>query len=153
MFGGDAGDLGCGAQSPADWISDLLISELVRAGFRVDTESANAQPDTLQIHGRLQRLFTEALVGGHMNRVECDLQVTLEATTQTGLRAERTFFAKRRVPGDIRMATFYRAATAKAARWLVTDMVNAVVELADRESRSSRALDPKLHEEAASLEP
>jgi hypothetical protein len=128
----DGKTLSCSGPEPGRWIAELLAEELRATGF-VTPETATSD-DAIRIEGRLERLFVEPVIGKSAgNLMECDIEVTLVATNGRGLRAERRFFAKRRIPwADVRMISFYRAAAAKSARWAVTEMVRAIDELVDR---------------------
>ncbi|MCP3984661.1 MAG: hypothetical protein GY723_09740 [bacterium] len=125
------GDVVCKEREPSEWIATELAEELSRVGFQVPPESSGPSLHTLRIEGTLERFVVEPLIGW-VNRMECDLQVSLVATTGSGLRAERTFFSKRRTPANTLISGLYTLTAAKSAGRLLSDMVRAIIELSDR---------------------
>lgn len=128
----DTADAIC-QSDPNAWIADLLAEELRAAGFSVLQSGVSHRPSALQIEGSLNKLFVEPVVGAWTGSLEADLAVTLRATTESGLEAERSFFVKGWKGGMMASTKQpYHTALDRATQALLEEMVRAVVELMDR---------------------
>jgi hypothetical protein len=116
---------------PAEWIAQLLADELRASGFTV-VEPTAATPGTLVIDGTLLQLFVEPMAEAFSARAEADIQVRLEATSQSGLRASRTFFAKGVWRGFAGVTTPFQDSLKKASDQILEEMVGAILELMNR---------------------
>jgi len=133
----------CEGEDLGFWIAMQLAGQLSAAGFEVVTDGSTTSPRSLRIEGTLQRLFVEPVVGLWSISIECDLQLSLVASTAGGLKAERTFFAKRRFPWFTRTftATFQRGIE-QCGRSMIVEVVTAIADLANRyDPIASRRLD------------
>lgn len=118
---------------PGEWIAQLLADELRASRFKVLAPNAPHGRAALKIEGDVQKLFVEPVIGMWSGSLETDLQVKLTATTETGLRAERTFFAKGIKKGVIAATrTPFHTSLKRAADELLTEMVEAVFYLMNK---------------------
>jgi hypothetical protein len=117
---------------PDRWIAELLADELHAAGFVVLAPSAARSSNTLVVEGTLLQLFVEPVAGTWVASCEADLQVRLVATSASGLRASRTFFAKGVWKGFAGVTTPFQDSLKKATDEVLGEMVSAIIELADR---------------------
>lgn len=117
---------------PAEWIADVLADELRAAGFRVVRADAPHRASALRIEGALLQLFVEPFAGTFSASCEADLSVRLVATSETGLRASRTFFAKGSWKGFSGVTGPFQVATERATQEALRAMVEAVIELMNR---------------------
>lgn len=132
--------LRCEGEDPGLWIAMQLSSQLSAAGFEVVISGPTTSPSALRIEGTLERLFAETLVGMWSARFECDLQLSLVASNAAGLRAERTFFAKQRLPRFLGVTPEH--VVEKCTRWMMVEVVAAIADLANRyDPIASRGLD------------
>ena len=127
----DTADAVC-SSDPAAWLAQVLAAELRNAGFSVQTDPSAAKPSALHLDGTLLKIFVEPVIGTWTGTMETDLQVSLIATSQTGLQAEREFFSKAMVTVMVSKASNYALSLDDATQKLVKDMVFAVLELMDR---------------------
>lgn len=128
----DTADAIC-QSDPNIWIANLLADELRSSGFTVLEPDASHRPGALQIEGSLIKIFVEPVIGAWTGSLEADLSVTLRASTDTGLEAERTFFVKGWKGGMLASTRQpYHTALDRATQALLEEMVRAVVELMDR---------------------
>jgi hypothetical protein len=115
--------------NPAQWIAELLASELKSSGFVVLATEDGARDSALRIGGVLLKIFAEPVVGFWSGTVETDLSVKLVATSKTGLHAERTFFVKGEEQSVIWPQGIFNDSVANGSRELLGKMVNAILEL------------------------
>lgn len=128
----DTADAICGI-APSEWIAQLLVDELRASRFKVLPPHAPHGRAALKIEGDVQKIFVEPVIGMWSGSLETDLQVKLTATTETGLRAERTFFAKGIKKGVIAATrTPFHTSLKRAADELLTEMVEAVFYLMNK---------------------
>ncbi len=116
--------------SPNQWISVLLADELRASGFTI-IEHANLQKkNTLVIAGTVSKVFVEPVLGMWSGSLEADLEVSLVATTSSGLRAERKFFSKG-IKKGVQLVTRspYQTSLKRATDSLLEDMVEAIFYL------------------------
>ena len=114
---------------PGQWIAALLASELTASGFTVLRAEDGARDSALKLEGVLLKIFAEPVVGFWSTTVESDLNVTLVATSRTGLRAERTFFVKGELTSVIWTQGIFNDSLENGTRELLTKMVGAILEL------------------------
>ena len=117
---------------PAQWIAELLVSELKASGFTVLPAEDGARDSALRVDGVLLKIFAEPVVGFWSGIVETDLGVKLVATSKTGLRAERTFFVKGAEQSIIWPQGIFNDSVASGSRELLAKMVDAILELMKR---------------------
>lgn len=117
---------------PAEWIATFLARELAAAGFTVLPSEEGARDSALKIEGVLLKIFVEPVVGFWSTTVESDFHVKLVATSRTGLRAERTFFAKGELTSVIWPQGIFNDSVRRGTRDLLAKMVQAILELMDR---------------------
>lgn len=86
MYNMDTANAYCNVE-PNVFLAMLLADELKADGFQVLKSSREAPPDSIVISGRLTQFFVEPTFA----TLEADIELTLTATTATGLRAERRF--------------------------------------------------------------
>jgi len=127
----DMGNASCD-QEPNVWIAKLFADELQASGFHVVAEGKPDTPNALVVNGALLKLFVEPVLGWWSGSLEADLQVRLVVTTDSGLHAERTFFAKgvKHVMGFV--TPLFEAALLNGSQDIIDQMVRAIVELADQ---------------------
>lgn len=89
----DTADAMC-KTAPGEWMAELLADELRASGFNVSTERPVSRTNALILEGSIIKLFVEPVLGAWSGSLETDIQVKLTATSDSGLNAERTFFAK-----------------------------------------------------------
>ena len=116
----DVGTVRC-TDNPAAALADLLVKQLRKAGFKVQTGAIPTKATTVQIEGELLLFFTEPVGKGGS---ETDVHLQLTARSGTGLDAERTFYEKGR-GGDAQ-----RSVNSGVRRILQT-MLGAIIELMD----------------------
>ncbi len=118
---------------PSAWLAGLLAAELRAAGFSVVEAGSTHAQSALRVEGSLLKIFVEPVIGFWTGSHEADLQVKLVASSESGLRAERTFFAKGRQGGAVISITpLFEQALRNATRALLDDMVRAILSLMDR---------------------
>jgi len=115
---------------PGAWLSMLLADELRAAGFNVTRNTNLVKKNTLVINGTVSKVFVEPVMGWWSGSLEADLEVSLVATTGTGLKAERKFFSKG-IKKGILLATLtpYQTSLKRAADSLLENMVEAIFYL------------------------
>jgi len=123
-------DVHCSAE-PSRWLGDLLAGELRAAGFTV-VSTTESRPDAVRFEGRLLQYYLEPDVGFFTFTPEADVHVRLVATTPSGLNAERDFYVKGVETSLGGFESNFQAASDKAVRQIVKDMVTAVLQLMDR---------------------
>ena len=127
----DTADAVC-QSDPKQWIAKLLADELRASGFEVLSSEKDARSSALRVDGELQKLFIEPVIGFWSGSLEADLSVTLEASSQTGLAAKRTFFVKGWKGGTLASTRQpYHTALHRATQAMLEEMVRAVIELMD----------------------
>lgn len=117
---------------PNEWIAQVLADELRAAGFTVVASGAEHPPGTLVVEGTLLQLFVEPIPGAFSVSCEADLEVRLLATSETGLHATRTFFAKGVWRGFAGVTGPFQDSLKKASDEVLGDMVEAILELMNR---------------------
>ena len=128
----DTADAKC-LTDPSEWMAQYLAVELRAFGFSVLPPDAAHRPGAVRIDGTLLKLFVEPVIGWWTGSLETDLSVRLVATSETGLRAERTFFVKG-VKKGVAVGTpdSFHESLNLAARSCAAEMVQALIELLDR---------------------
>jgi hypothetical protein len=130
-FNADTASVLC-ADDPAFALADLLIGELAAAGFKVLADPLRAGPSTLVLTGALEQVFLEPKTSFVTAAYETDISLHLTVQNAAGLLAQRRFYVK----GE--EATYFGAeddmqrSFESASRQLVTNVVGAVANLADR---------------------
>jgi len=127
----DTADAVCQSE-PEAWIAQQLADELRASGFTVLAEGSPHRPGALEVEGSLIKVFVEPVLGAWTASLEADLSVELHASTETGLRASRTFFVKG-WKGGVAASTMqpFHTALARAAHGIVEEMVRSIIELMD----------------------
>jgi hypothetical protein len=128
----DTADAVC-QSDPNLWIAQMFSDELRAAGFQVLEDEQAHRPGALRIHGSLLKLFVEPVIGFWSGSVEADLFVSLRATTETGLVAERRFMVKG-WKGGVLIGTDqpFHTATHRATQQILQEMVRAILDLMNR---------------------
>lgn len=129
-YNADTASVFCSAE-PAQWLADLLASELRAAGFNV-VAAPPSSARAVRIEGRLLQFFVEPKVGVFTFTPEADVHVQLVATSASGLLAERDFYVKGTETSMVGTESNFQAASNSAVRVIVKDMVAAVLALVDR---------------------
>ena len=128
----DTADAIC-QSDPNTWLARLLADELRASGFEVITGEQATHPSAVRVEGSLLKIFVEPVIGAWSGSLEADLSVRLEATSQTGLVANRTFLVKG-WRGGVMASTVspYHVALERATHAIVEEMVRAILELTER---------------------
>jgi hypothetical protein len=127
----DTADAIC-QSDPTLWIANLLADGLRASGFLVLDADADHRPTALRVDGALLKIFVEPVIGAWTGSLEADLSVKLQATTETGLRAERTFFVKGWKGGQLASTSQpYQTSLHRATQAILEEMVRAITELMD----------------------
>ena len=108
-------------EPPGEALARLLAEHLRASGFEVRTE-ATASAGAVRIEGSLLRFFVEPV---RRNDYETDIEVSLKASSATGLEAERRFFEKGR-------GSEIQRAINSGVRKFLTDAAAAITALLDR---------------------
>lgn len=138
----DTADAVC-QSDPAAWIATLLADELRASGFAVLDEDAVHRSGALRVEGSVLKLFVEPVIGAWSGSLEADLSVKLRAGSDTGLRAERTFFVKGWKGGAmVSTAQLYHTALHRATQEILDQMVRAVFELLEQYPELGRMSTP-----------
>ena len=117
---------------PTSWIAQLLADELRASGFTVVAADAAHRPGALRIDGTLLQLFVEPIAGAFSVSCEADLQVRLVVTSETGLRAERTFFAKGEWHGFAGITGPFQTSLKRGTEDILGQMIDAIIEIMDK---------------------
>lgn len=117
---------------PMRWLAEMLAAELRASGFTVLTDASGARESAVRLEGVVLRVFAEPVVGFWSTDVETDLHVRLIATSRTGLHAERAFFAKGVLTSVIWPQGVFNDSAERGTRQLLTQMVQAILELMNR---------------------
>jgi len=120
------------SQPPADKLAELLADELKKAGFKVSTHGDPQAPTGVKVEGTLLKFFVEPVIGFAMGSLETDIHVRLIASTQSGLRAERSFFVKGTQSAMVGTDSNFQASVDDATAQIVKQMVAAIVSLFNR---------------------
>ena len=119
--------------TPEEWIAQLLADELRASGFNVSTEKPMMSANTLIIEGSITKLFAEPVLGMWSGSVETDIEVKLTASSESGLLAERVFFAKG-IKKGLMVATAgpFHTSLKRAADEILTNMIEAIFYLMNK---------------------
>ncbi len=129
-YNADTANVYCSAE-PAQWLADLLATELQATGFKVISAS-QASAGAVRLEGSLLQFFVEPKVGAFTFSPEADIHVRLVARSPSGLLAERDFYVKGTETSLVGVESNFQAATTSAARSIIKDMVGAVLALMNR---------------------
>lgn len=128
----DTADAVC-KTDPGEWMAQLLADELQASGFYVSAERPASGTNALILEGSIIRLFVEPVRGMWTERLETDIEVKLTATSDSGLYAERNFFAKGIKKGRLAStSTPYHVSLKRAADEILSKMIEAVFDLMDK---------------------
>lgn len=120
------------SEPPAAKLAELLATELKKAGFKVSTHGDPQSPTGVKLEGTLLKFFVEPVIGFAMGSLETDIHVHLVATTQNGLRAERSFFVKGTQSALAGTESNFQASVDDATAQIVKQMVAAIASLLNR---------------------
>ena len=115
---------------PVQWITNLFILELRDSGFVVITNPGRNKGNIPKIEGSLLKIYTEPLSGS----LETDIHIVLSVTTNSGFKAQRTFYVKGTEESSFLHSNpiiLMHQSFLKATQKVVSDMRNAVIELMD----------------------
>ncbi|MDB4982244.1 MAG: exported protein of unknown function [Myxococcales bacterium] len=121
----------CG-RDPAFTLADLLVGELAAAGFKVIQDPRSASPSTLVLTGALEQAFLEPKANFSYVTFETDIALHLTVQNAAGLVAQRRFYVKGEEATYFASEDDMQRSFDSAARQLVTNVVGAVANLADR---------------------
>jgi hypothetical protein len=128
----DTADAIC-QSDPSTWLAELLARELKASGFEVVGADAPHKPGALRVEGTLTKLFVEPVIGAFSGSLEADLFVTLRASSETGLVAERGFAVKGWQGGRVvSTSSAFNESLDRATQGVVEEMVRAIIELMGR---------------------
>jgi len=130
-FNQDTASAICSAP-PAEWIANILASELKAAGFSVVMEGAISKSSAVRLQGSLLKIFVEPVIGFTTVSLETDIQVKLVATSKTGLVAERNFFVKGTKSGLAGTQSNFQNSVEDATRQIMKEVVAAIISLMNR---------------------
>ncbi len=116
---------------PAQFLAELLATELKAAGFNVVT-SALPDSQTVVLEGSLLQFFLEPDVSPFYIAPEADIHVLLVARSASGLAASRDFYVKGTDASFFVTGSNYQTASNRAVKEIVTNMVAAVSQLMNR---------------------
>jgi hypothetical protein len=117
---------------PTTWMAQVLADELRASGFTVVAADAPHRPGALKVDGTLLQLFVEPIAGAFSVSCEADLQARLMVTSDTGLRAERTFFAKGVWKGFAGITGPFQVSLQRGTEDILGQMVEAIIEIMNR---------------------
>jgi hypothetical protein len=117
---------------PEAFLADLLARQLATAGFTVYTDARAAGPSTIVLSGTLEELFLEPKFNFFTGSFETDLSLVLTARTSSGLVASRRFYVKGTEATALGGDQDMQRSLDSSVRQLVTAVVGAVANLADR---------------------
>jgi hypothetical protein len=118
--------------APEVFLADLLAGQLAAAGFRVLADPRQAGRSTIVLTGTLGQVFLEPKMDYFLATFETDISLVLTARTRAGLVATRTFYVKGNEATAFASEDDMQRSFDSGARQLVTSVVGAVANLADR---------------------
>ncbi len=127
-FEAETADVLCEPE-PSQWLGELVLRALDRAGFKVVTTQSAKSADPLRLHVKLKHLFIDQVNGVLSVALVTDAHVVIEANTQTGLSAERSFFAKSEKDVLGVVDSGLQASMDQAVEQLADEMVTALIGL------------------------
>jgi hypothetical protein len=138
-YGSETANVYC-EPPPAQWLSEVVLRSVDKAGFKVVTTQTAKSPDPLRLRLTLNHLFVDQVPGFVTVSLLADVHVTITAETSTGLSAERSFCVRgeRDVPAVIDAGL--QSSFDQAAQSLADEIVLALVELAKTYPSSSPAV-------------
>lgn len=129
---------------PKDWLGSLVLTGLHQAGFRIVTTQTANSPDPLRLRLTLKQLFLDMQANDEpaVGTLSADVHVLIQAETDSGLVADRSFFVAKRQnvfdgyyynrPDKTDPSVVRAHVMDDATRDLAAAIVNAVLILADR---------------------
>jgi hypothetical protein len=140
----DTADATCD-QTPTDWLAQRLLSELNAAGFQAtraaetaDTSQESTTVGSARVEGALLKLFVEPVIGFWSGSLEADLHASLRVTRPDGLDAEREFFSKGVLAGQMVSVTpAFESALRSATSTMMDEMVLGIAQLLDDHPQAS----------------
>jgi hypothetical protein len=127
----DTASVLCPAQ-PELMLADLLGAELVAAGFKILPDLRQAGPSTIVLEGGVEQAFLEPKLNFFFAAFETDIALHVTARTASGLLAQRRFYVKGEEATYFASEDDMQRSFESASRQLVTSVVGAVANLADR---------------------
>lgn len=128
-YGADVGRVRC-MMEPTQWLNESILNGLHRRNFQVVTLANAKSQSPLQLSLTLKTLFVDELLeASHVDMV-ADVEVAVVVRTSSGLQAERSFFVRKEHSAPI--DSTYQELLTLASRQVSNDILDAIVELADR---------------------
>ena len=127
----DTANVLCGG-APEVMLADILARQLATAGFRVLVDPRQAGPSTLVLSGTVNQTFLEPKQDFFSVTFETDIELELTAQTGTGVFAQRRFYVKGAEATMMAPTEDMQRSFDSSVRQLVTGVVGAVANLADR---------------------
>lgn len=114
---------------PRQWLGELVLRAVDRAGFKVVTTQTARSADPLHLRIKLKHLFIDQVNGVVTLALITDAHVVIEAETPSGLVAKRSFFAKSRNEVLGVLDSGLQASMDEAVDQLAKEMVTALIGL------------------------
>ncbi|RYZ07377.1 MAG: hypothetical protein EOO73_12025 [Myxococcales bacterium] len=127
-FGAETANVLC-EPDPSQWLGELVLRGLDRAGFKVVTTQTAKTADPLRLRLGLKHLFIDQVNGALTVALVTDAHVVIQAQTETGLSAERSFFAKSENDVLAVLDSGLQASMDEAVEKLADGIVDALVGL------------------------
>jgi len=129
MYGADVGRVRC-TMEPTQWLNEAVLNGLHRRNFKIVTLANAKSQSPLQVNLTLKTLFVDELVETGRVEMVADVEVVVVVRTSSGLQAERSFFVRKdhSAPNE----GTYQELLLLASRQVSNDILDAIVELADR---------------------
>jgi hypothetical protein len=127
-FGMATADVLCQPE-PDQWLGQVMLRALDRAGFKVVTTLTAKSVDPLRIRLNLKHLFVDQVNDVFTIDLVTDVHVTIDAETDTGLLADRSFFVKGLANVLVVVDSGIQASMDDATEDIVEELVVALVDL------------------------
>lgn len=127
--GADVGRVRCLIE-PTQWLNEAVLNGLHRRNFKI-VQLYNAKSAApLQVNLTLKTLFIDEIHENDAVSMLADVEVHVVVRTTSGLLAERSFFVRERraTPSE----SSYQDTLTLASRQMSRNIIDAIVELADR---------------------
>src|SRR5262245_28978193 len=117
------------SEDPAVWIAGMLAQELRSAGFSVLDDSDQRPRSAVRIKGTLIQFFIEPVIGFTSGTLESDLHVKLTLSSESGLRADRSFYVKGTESALFGTHGEFQKAVDESVEQMLKEMVSAILSL------------------------